>query len=328
VRFEHPWWLLLGLTGPAILLWVRARRVRAASVGYPDLAHLRSLRRRAKARWLVVPPVLQVAALVLIGGAMARPQAQWQDIEGETLGLDIMLVLDVSGSMKSQDFKPHDRFHVARDVMAEFIGSRPADRLGLVVFARQAFTQCPLTVDRAALVRLLQNTHIGMIQDGTALGSAIATAANRLTKSDAKSKVMILLTDGRNNAGPVDPVTAARAAGALGVRIYTIGAGRPGVHPFPIDDPVWGRRYVNMPLDLDEETLKAVADTTGGAYYRARTENALAEIYDQIGELEKSRLPVKAITRHEQLFHRLALPALVLLFVGWSMEHVVLGKLP
>jgi Ca-activated chloride channel family protein len=328
VTFLHPWWLLAGIIGPAVLLWVRKPRVPAASIGFPDVAHLKPLRGGARARWLVIPPVLYATALALIGGAMARPQAQWEDVEGETLGLDIMLVLDVSGSMKSQDFKPHDRFHVARDVISEFVGSRPADRMGLVVFARRAFTQCPLTVDRAALVRVLQNTRVGMIQDGTALGSAIATAANRLIKSDAKSRVMILLTDGRNNAGPVDPLTAARAAGALGIRIYTIGAGRPGVHPFPIDDPVWGRRYVNVPLDLDEVTLKAVADTTGGAYYRARTENALAEIYEQIGQLEKSRLPVKAISRREELFYRLAIPALIILFVGWGMEHIALGKVP
>ncbi len=328
MRFLHPWWLLLGLVGSAILLWARKRRVRPASVGYPSLTHVSSLPGQGRASYLALPPVLYVLALALVGGAMARPQAQWQDLEREILGLDIMLVLDVSGSMKSQDFKPQDRFHVAREVIAEFVRGRPADRMGLVVFARRAFTQCPLTVDRAALVRLLQSTRIGMIQDGTALGSAIATGANRLSKSDAKSKVMILLTDGRNNAGPVDPVTAATAAGALGIRIYTIGAGKPGLHPFPIDDPVWGRRYVNVPLELDEETLKAVADTTGGAYYRARTENALADIYDEIGKLEKSRLRVKTVTRRKELFQWLALPALVLICIGWSLENVVLGKIP
>jgi Ca-activated chloride channel family protein len=328
VRFLHPWWFLLGLVAPAILLLARRRKVRAASVGFPNLTHLKSLPGQARTRWLALPPALQVAALALIGGAMARPQAQWQDLEREMLGLDIMLVLDVSGSMKSQDFKPQDRFHVARDVIAEFVRGRPADRMGLVVFARRAFTQCPLTVDRAALVRLLEKTRIGMIQDGTALGSAIATAANRLRDSDAKSKVMILLTDGRNNAGPVDPLTAATAAGAVGVRIYTIGAGKPGLHPFPIDDPVWGRRYVNVPLELDEETLKAVADATGGAYYRARTENALAEIYDEIGEMEKSKLRVKTITRHRELYRWLTLPALILLCLGWCIENVLLGKVP
>jgi Ca-activated chloride channel family protein len=259
---------------------------------------------------------------------MARPQTQWEEQEQELLGLDIMLVLDASGSMRSQDFKPQDRFHVAKDVLAEFIQARPADRMGLVVFARRAFTQCPLTVDRVALVNLLQRTQIGMIPDGTALGSAIATAANRLRRSDAKSKVMILLTDGRNNAGPVDPVTAAKAAAALGIRIYTIGAGKPGLHPFPVDDPVWGRRYVRVPLDLDEETLKTVAEAADGTYFRARTENSLAEIYDEIGQMEKSRLQVKTVTRYRELFAWFATPALALLWVGWMAEHVVLRKTP
>jgi Ca-activated chloride channel family protein len=213
--------------------------------------------------------------------------------------------------------------------VADFIRGRTSDRIGMVVFAAQAFTQCPLTLDYNVLLELLDSVEIGMIDErSTAIGTAIATATNRLRESDADSKVIILLTDGRNNAGEIDPITAAQAAKAVGVRIYTVGAGTPEGGQVPIDDPVWGKRYVNVPNDLDEDTLTQIAEITGGRYYRAKTEGMLADVYRKIGELETTKIEVKHFTTYTELAPRFVAAALVLLVLQILVSALLVRGLP
>jgi Ca-activated chloride channel family protein len=272
---------------------------------------------------------VRAALLALLVVALARPQRGSGSESVLTEGIDVMLVLDVSGSMLTEDWQPTNRITVAKSTISDFITGRQTDRIGLVVFAAQAFTQCPLTLDYNVLQELLSSIDVGVIdENSTAIGMGIATAANRLRESDAKSKIMVLLTDGRNNAGEIDPVTAARAAGALGVRIYSIAAGTPEGGRVPVDDPVWGRRYVNVPTEIDEDTLREVAAVTGGRYYRAKTPGMLAEVYREIGELEKTKVEVKHFTTYTELAPRLVIAGLVALLALLAAEATVLKGMP
>ncbi len=268
-----------------------------------------------------------VLALVVIG--LARPQAGRGTESVLSEGIDILLVLDVSGSMRAEDFKPQNRLAVAKSVVADFIEGRVSDRIGMVVFASEAYTQCPLTLDYAVLLELLDSVELGMIDEqSTAIGLAVATAANRLRESEAESRVVVLLTDGRNNAGEIDPVTAAQAAAALGIRIYTVAAGTPEGGPIPVDDPVWGRRYVNVPTDIDEDVLREIARVTGGKYFRAKTEGMLAEVYATIDELERTKIEVKHFTTYTELGPRFALAALIAVIIELLLVATVLRRIP
>jgi Ca-activated chloride channel family protein len=231
--------------------------------------------------------------------------------------------------MQAEDFKPKNRLTVAKEVVADFIRGRASDRIGMVVFAADSFTQCPLTLDYNVLLGLLDSVEIGMIDERqTAIGMAIATASNRLRESDSDSKVVILLTDGRSNAGEIDPITAAEAAAALDIKVYTIGAGTPEGGMIPVDDPILGRRYMHVDNDIDEDVLKEIASLTGALYFRAATEGMLADIYQQIGELEKSKIEVKHFTTYEELAPRLMILGLIVLLLELLAGATILRGMP
>lgn len=279
-------------------------------------------------------PVVRLFALALLVVAFARPQFVERRQEILTEGIDIMLALDISGSMQAEDFKPKNRLHVAKAVVSEFLDLIRNDRVGLVVFAGEAFTQCPLTLDYDVLRTMLAKVEIGMIEDGTAIGTAIANSVNRLKDSKADSKVIILLTDGENNAGKIDPETAAKVAEALSVRVYTVGVGKQGGAPIPIDHPVYGKIYARNPdgslvlTKIDEVSLRKIADITGGQYFRATDAEALKKIYAQILELERTQFQVKEYEKAREYFRFAAVPALLLLMMELGLANTRLRVLP
>jgi Ca-activated chloride channel family protein len=263
-------------------------------------------------------------AVILLIIVLARPQSsdKFQDVSTE--GIDIVMAMDISGSMLARDFKP-DRLEASKDVATEFISGRPYDRIGLVVFSGESFTQCPLTTDHAVLINLLQEIQSGMIEDGTAIGMGLANAVNRIKDSEAKSKVVILLTDGVNNMGEVAPATAAGIAKTFGIRVYTIGVGTQGMAPYPVQTP-FGIQYQNMPVEIDEAILKEIAQTTGGRYFRATDNNKLIQVYAEIDKLEKSKIDVKQFTRKEEKYLTPALIAFCLLVIEMLVRNTVLRK--
>ena len=274
-----------------------------------------------------VPFALRIGALALLIVALARPQGIEENARTNTEGIDIVLAIDVSGSMLARDFKP-DRITAAKEVASDFIADRTGDRLGLVVFAGEAFTQSPLTPDQGTLQTLLGRVRSGLIEDGTAIGNGLATAINRLRESDAKSKVVILLTDGVNNRGEIAPLTAAEIARAQGIRVYTIGVGTQGTAPYPAVDMFGNRTFVQQKVEIDEKTLREMAEQTGGRYFRATDKAKLRAIYDEINQLEKSKIEVFAhITRHEY-YLAWVLAALGLLALEFLLRHLVLNRIP
>jgi len=306
-----------------LLVWFRyfRRRKNHAPLIYSDTNLIRQVKFHGKLWPRYISPILKVLALVLIILALARPRFARSFEEVRTQGIDIILTLDISGSMQAEDFKPQNRLYVAKDVIKEFVQERTEDRLGLVVFAAQAFTQCPLTLDHNVLIQFLDHVNFGMVEDGTAIGTAIANSCNRLKDSQTKSKVIVLLTDGVNNTGKIDPITAADIAASLGIKIYTIGIGKPGNAPFPVDDPFLGRIYKYIPNALDEEVLREVADKTGGIYYRAETGEKLSEVYKEISELETTEIKTKGYIRYRELF-----TPFVLVGLGFVLIEAVLGR--
>jgi len=295
-----PVWLALLVALPFAWWWSRRRRREALVL--PALARAGDLPRtwRERLRW--APDALRVAAFLAMILALARPQELAAGRPLTTSGVDIVLTIDASGSMKAEDFQPRNRLEVAKQAAIDFVAERPSDRLGLVTFAGQAVTQAPLTLDHQAVGSAIRRIEIGGLTDGTAIGTALATAVNRLRASDARSKVVILLTDGVNNAGQIDPLTAARTAQALGVRVYTIGVGTTGEAPYLLDDPRFGRRYVRVVVRIDEDVLREIASSTGGRYFRATDPEALSQVYAAIDRLERSplsgRRPVARIDRY------------------------------
>ncbi len=276
---------------------------------------------RTFARWLI--PVFQWVAIGLLIIALARPQNQNTVVERNAEGIDIMLVLDLSTSMRAEDLKPN-RFDAAKRVAIQFIDKRTSDRIGLVAFAAQSFTVCPPSLDYDLLKKLLQDVKMGVIDDGTAIGMGLATAVNRLKESDAKSRVIILLTDGQNNAGEIDPVTAADLAQSYGIKVYTIGAGTRGTAPYPIDDPIFGRRYQNVRVDIDEEMLTKIAEVTGGKYYRAVNTESLAEVYNQIDALERTKVDELIYTDYEDLYEKYLLAAFIIWIGAFVLSRTIL----
>ncbi len=264
---------------------------------------------------------LRLGGLVLLIIALARPQEGQERREVPSPATDIVLVLDISDSMRSLDFAPRNRFEAALDVLRQFIKDRPDDRLALVLFAKYAFTQCPLTLDHGALLGFLDNVHIGLIEENrTAVGSAIAAAVSRLKGSEAKTKLIVLLTDGRNNSGDVDPVTAAKAAAAFGIKIYTVGAGAPGGGMIEVDDPNFGKRRVKLPEnELDEATLLEVAQRTGGSYFRATDFESLKGIYQKIDQLEKTEVKVETYSDYKDKH----VPFLAVAFFLIALENLL-----
>ena len=281
--------------------------------------------------WIVylrhVPFVLRMVAVALLIVILARPQSTNSWSNSSTEGIDIMLAMDISGSMLAQDLKPN-RLEAAKDVAASFINGRPNDNIGLVVFSAESFTQCPLTTDHTVLLNLFKDIQSGMIQDGTAIGLGLANAVSRIKDSHAKSKVIILLTDGSNNAGEIAPVTAAEIAKAQGIRVYTIGVGTEGMAPYPAIDMFGNLTFVNQKVEIDEKTLRSIARMTGGEYFRATDKAKLKAIYDQINQLEKSKVEVtEHVTYHEQ-FLLWALAGLGLLVLEFLFSNLVLKRIP
>ena len=274
-----------------------------------------------------LPFVLRAAAFALLVVALARPQDIEQNVSTNTEGIDIMLTIDVSGSMLARDFKP-DRITAAKEVAGSFIADRYGDRIGLVAFAGEAFTQSPLTTDQSTLQTLLSRIRSGLIEDGTAIGNGLATAINRLRESDAKSKVVILLTDGVNNRGEITPMTAAEIARAQNIRVYTIGVGTEGMAPYPAVDMFGNITYVKQKVEIDEKTLTTMADMTGGKYFRATDNAKLKAIYDEINQLEKSRVEVLEHISYHELFLVWVLAALGVLLAEFLLSNLVLKRIP
>ena len=316
-----PAWLLLLLLLPVAWVWSRRRRRRALVL--PALATAGELPRTWRERLRAAPEILRALVFVLGVGALARPQQLEAGRPVTTSGVDIVLALDASGSMKAEDFQPRNRLEVAKQAAIEFVGDRPSDRIGLVSFAGQAVTQAPLTLDHDAIEDAVERVQIGALAEGTAIGTALATSVNRLRPSDARSRVVILLTDGVNNAGQIDPLTAAETARALGVRVYTIGVGTTGEAPYLLEDPRFGRRYVRVVVRIDEDVLRDISGRTGGRYFRATDPQALAAVYGEIDRLERSplsgRRPVVRLDRYLWLL----LPALG----GVVLEGILRGTL-
>ena len=272
-----------------------------------------------------LPFVLRIAALSLIIIALARPRSSSQMEKIDSEGIDIVFAMDVSTSMLARDFKP-DRISAAKDIAIEFIAQRPSDRMGIAVFAGESYTQCPLTTDRATLINLMKEVQTDLIEDGTAIGNGLATAVARMMDSDAKSRVVILLTDGVNNSGEIAPLTAAEIAKTYGVRVYTIGVGANGTAPYPVMTP-WGVELQNMKVEIDEELLKSILETTGGRYFRATDNTKLAEIYSEINKMEKARTTIDSFPVYKELFPSYALAALVLLLLE-LIVRLLIRRLP
>ncbi|GAB4365506.1 MAG: VWA domain-containing protein [Calditrichia bacterium] len=329
-RFANPEYLFLLVLIPLLgyYHW-RRRQKMSAQVKFSTLKHMRKVpitfRQRLRKYFYVLR--LIIIALIILG--LARPQSGTRQQEITTEGIDIMMALDVSSSMLAEDFKPKNRLEAVKVIAQEFIRGRTNDRIGLVIFAGEAFTQCPLTLDYGVLIQLLEKISVAPQDwDGTAIGNGLATAVARLKDSKAKSKVIILLTDGRNNAGEINPMTAAQIAQTFNIRIYTIGTGTRGSALYPIDDPIWGKRYVNMPVEIDEEILKKIAAQTNGQYFRATDSEKLRAIYAQINEMEKTKIQVKEFTRYRELFVNYVVMGLALLVLEIVLAGTWLRKLP
>ena len=272
-----------------------------------------------------IPFALRIAAISLIIVAIARPRSSSETEKIDTEGIDIVFAMDVSTSMLARDFEP-DRISAAKDIAIEFIAQRPADRMGIVVFAGESYTQCPLTTDRATLINLMKDVQTDLIEDGTAIGNGLATAVARMKDSDAKSRVIILLTDGVNNRGEIAPATAAEIAKTFGVRVYTIGIGTRGEAPYPVMTQ-WGVELRKIPVEIDEELLRSIAETTGGRYFRATDNTKLSEIYSEINQMEKVRTTVDSFPIYKELFGKYALWALICLLLELALR-LFIRRLP
>ena len=272
-----------------------------------------------------LPFLLRTIALVMIIIAIARPRSSTKMDKIDTEGIDIVLAMDVSTSMLARDFTP-DRISAAKDIAIEFISQRPSDRMGIVVFAGESYTQCPLTTDRATLINLMKEIETGLIEDGTAIGNGLATAVARMQNSDAKSRVVILLTDGVNNSGEITPQTAADIAKTYGIRVYTIDVGANGTAPYPVMTP-WGVQMQNVEVEIDENLLKNIAETTGGRYFRATDNTKLSEIYSEINKMEKARTTIDSFPIYKELFTGFALIALACLLLEVLISFI-LRRLP
>ena len=327
VTFAYPWVLYFLIAIPLLIAWyIWQGRKKQAAIKYSSLKIFSQIPATLKERLRHLPFALRMLAFVFLIIALARPQnfSAGQSVNAE--GIDIAMVLDISGSMLAEDFKPN-RLEAAKDVIDKFVSGRTTDRIGLVIFSREAFTQCPLTVDYSVLRNLLADIKSGMIEDGTAIGNAIANGVNRLKDSDAKSRVIILLTDGVNNAGEVDPISAAEIAAKFGIRIYTIGVGTRGEAPYPVQTP-FGIRYQMMPVEIDEAILKNISELTGGQYFRATNNKALEEIYNKIDKMEKNKIEITSYKNAKELFAGWLEIGFLLLLLELVASRTILRKLP
>ena len=327
-RFEDPWLLLILLSLPILIL--RERTI-ASAINYSSLASLKAVSQHHSKIKAMVPIILRFIAITLFIIAFARPQEGHKRTEILSQGVDIVLAIDTSGSMQALDFKKNEtqvtRLSVVKDVVAEFVKNRETDRIGMVVFGANAFTQCPLTLDQNILLSFLDKLKIGMAGDATAIGSAIGISARRLKDLKSKSKVIILLTDGRNNSGAISPLQAAEIAKSLGIKVYTIGVGKRGKAPFLVDS-IFGKRLIYQNVDIDEEVLNKISKMTDAKYFRATDLKSLKDIYKQIDLLEKSEVKSIDHSEHKELFHYFLIPGLILLLTEIVFSNSFLRRLP
>lgn len=327
ITFAYPWVLyFLGLL-PVMVLWYWfIGKKKAPSLNYSSLQIFNGLPQNWKEKIKHLPILLRCIGVGLLIVALARPQSFSGGENIFTEGIDIVMILDISGSMLAEDFKPN-RLEAAKKVIDEFIQGRTSDRIGLVIFSREAFTQCPLTVDYVVLRNLLHEIKNGMIEDGTAIGNAIANGVNRLNESTSKSKIMILVTDGINNAGEVNPISAGQIAKTYGIRIYTIGVGTRGEAPYPMQTP-FGIKYQMVPVEIDEAVLNEIASETNGKYFRATNNQTLNQIYSEIDKMEKTRVEITSYRNAKELYYGWLFGSLILLFSELIVSRTVLRRLP
>ena len=327
ITFAYPWVLYFLSIIPFMIVWYLFRGMKIqSSLTYSSINIFKDVPATFRERLRHIPFAVRLLAIGLLIVALARPQSFSSGENVTTEGIDIAMVLDISGSMLAEDFKPN-RLEAAKNVIDNFVEGRITDRIGLVIFSREAFTQCPLTIDYSVLRNLLLDIRTGMIEDGTAIGNGIANGINRLKESDAKSRIIILLTDGVNNAGEVDPISAAEIAKAFGIRIYTIGVGTRGEAPYPVQTP-FGTRYQMVPVDIDEAMMTKIAEITGGQYFRATNNRALAEIYEKIDKLEKTKIEITSYKNASEKYHSWLWGGLLLLIIELGLSRTILRKLP
>ncbi|MBW1838675.1 MAG: VWA domain-containing protein [Deltaproteobacteria bacterium] len=330
IRFEDPWLFIFFIFIPLMIVY-QWKGMGRSRVRFSSLDNLKRLKKSTSIFLRYVLLALRCLAIALLVMALARPQSGTKASEVLTEGIDIILCLDTSGSMQALDFKWNDerqnRLQVVKKVVSDFIKGRKNDRIGMVVFGEEAFTQCPLTLDYGVILSFLDQVEIGMAGDSTAIGSALGTCVKRLKELESKSKVVILLTDGRNNAGGVSPGTAADIAKTFNIKTYTIGVGTEGEVPFLVDT-IFGKKYVYQRVDLDEDTLKEIAEITGGKYFRATNTRALEEIYKQIDKLEKTKVEVKEYMEYKELFGWFLLPGLACILLEIILSNTRFKKIP
>jgi len=327
IAFKNPelLWLALVLI-PMVAYYVFLHKRNRAEFRYSNVASAKGAEATIKSKLIHLPFILRMLAVSLLIVVLARPQSSssWQDVTTE--GIDIVMAIDISGSMQAEDFKPN-RLEAAKKVAKTFIGNRPNDRLGLVVFAGESFTQCPLTTDHSVILNLFADVKSGMLEDGTAIGMGLATSVKRLKDSEATSKVVILLTDGDNNSGSIAPATAAEIAKEFGVRVYTIGVGTRGMAPMPFQDPFGRTVYQDVEVKINEELLTRIADMTDGKYFRATDNASLEEVYKEIDELERSKIDVTEYRKRKEEFLPFAIAALLLLACEVLLKQTILRSI-
>lgn len=327
MSFANPqYFFLLVLIVPAVVWYILRRKKRFATLQVSNTFAFNGMKRSWKSRLDHSPFMLRIIAFILLVLVLCRPQSSnhFQDVTTE--GIDIVIALDISSSMLAEDLRPN-RLEAAKKVASTFISGRPNDNIGLVTFAGESFTQCPMTTDHTVLLNLFGSIKSGLIEDGTAIGLGLANAINRIKDSQAKSKVIILLTDGSNNRGDIDPQTAAEIAKTFGVRVYTIGVGRKGKAPYPFQT-AYGVQYQNIDVDIDEPPLRQIAATTGGEYYRATSNNSLSQIYQKIDQLEKTKMNVHEYSKKHEEYRLFALAALLVLLLEIILRNTLLRRLP
>ena len=327
ITLAKPWFLLLLAIVPAMVVWyILKRNSTTTSLGFSDISGMQKVRPTFRQRMMHLPFILRMLIMILLIFVLARPQKSFDKSDYKIEGIDILMALDISGSMLAEDFKPN-RLEASKEVAQQFIDGRPNDRIGLVIFSGEAFMQCPLTIDHKVLKSFFGKVKSGMITDGTAIGDGLGLSVAHIRKSTAVSKVVILLTDGINNTGSLDPLTAAEIAKKFGIRVYTIGVGTMGKAPYPFQT-AFGIQYQQVDVQIDETLLKQVAEATGGKYFRATNKEKLQEIYAQIDKLEKSKIDVtKFSNRHEEYFI-FVLIAACLLIIEIILRYTVFKKIP
>ena len=323
IEFASPYFLFGLIIIPLLIVWyIFSCNKQQAYLRFSDTGFFDKLPKSWKSYLRHIVFILEITALSLFITALARPQSSSKNQKIYIEGIDIVLAMDISSSMLAADLKP-DRLEASKAVASDFVVGRPGDRMGLVVFSGETFTQVPLTTDHSMMLNMLKDMKCGMLEDGTAIGDGLASAINRLKDSEAISKVVILLTDGDNNAGSIDPTTAAEMAKLYGIRVYTIGAGTRGTAPYPVQTPFGGVKYQQVPVNINEELLQQIADETGGKYFRAETKEKLQQIYDEIDKMERSKIEVNEFKRLHEEFYPLVFWGLLALLLSLILRHTI-----